>query len=187
MNNKGFVLIETIVSSVFVLGLFTFLVANIVPLVGDYEKAANYDSIESIYDAHMIRKMLLSSSDEKLAHLLSFRNVENRFYYFDGTEICSFVTNQNHCKKLLSRSFLDVREIIITDFEISNDFIDYARNNFDRALREYVTQMQQYTNTSANPSSYNFARRLIVVFNDGRITNIELLFDGAGGGSGDTC
>lgn len=187
MNNKGFVLVETIVTSVFVLGLFTFLVANIVPLVGDYQKAANYDSIESIYDAHTIRKMLLYSSDEKLAHLFSFNNVEKRFYYFDGDEICSFVTNVNHCKKLLSRSFLDVREIIITDYAISDAFIDYAKKNFDRALREYIAQMQQYTNTSANPSSYNFARRLIVVFNDGRITNIEILFDGAGGGGGDTC
>ena len=47
--------------------------------------------------------------------------------------------------------------------------------------------MQRYTNTETNPSNYNFARRLIVVFNDGRITNIELLFDGEGGSGGATC
>ena len=96
MNNKGFVLIETIVTSVFVLGLFTFLVANIVPLVGDYELASNYDSIESIYDAHAIRKMLLKSSSAKLSNLLSFASVTDRCYFFDRTEICNYVTN--NCK-----------------------------------------------------------------------------------------
>ncbi len=187
MNNKGFVLIETIVTSVFVLGLFTFIVANIIPLIGDYEKASDYDTVESVYDAHMIRKMLLKSDSGKLANLLSFTNVPNKFYFFDGTEICSYVTNSVYCKKLLSRDYLDVRELVLTTYTISDDFVSYARKNFDRALREYIIQMQRYTNTETNPSNYNFARRLIVVFNDGRITNIELLFDGEGGSGGATC
>lgn len=187
MNNKGFVLVETIVTSVFVLGLFTFIIANIVPLVADYEKAADYDSVESVYDAHMIRKMLLKSDSLKLANLLSFTNVENRYYLFDGDEICFYVTNTNYCRKLLSRDFLDVRKIVITDYAISDNFVAYAKKNFERGLREYISQMQRYSNTSTNISDYNFARRLIVVFNDGRITNIELLFDGEGSNGGATC
>ena len=37
-NKKGFVLVETIVAAVFVLGLFSFIIANLLPLVGEYEK-----------------------------------------------------------------------------------------------------------------------------------------------------
>ena len=57
MKKKGFVLVETIVTSVFVLGLFVFIFANILPLIGDYDRIRNYDTIESIYDTHMIKKM----------------------------------------------------------------------------------------------------------------------------------
>ena len=38
MNRKGFVLVETIVTSVFILGLFTFVIANVLPIIGEYEK-----------------------------------------------------------------------------------------------------------------------------------------------------
>ncbi len=174
MNKKGFVLVETIVVSVFVLGLFTFIIANIIPLIGEYEKESDYDSIESIYSAHMVRKMILKSENQRIASLATLPS--EGYYMFDGDEICYYLTNINYCKKLLSRNFLDVKKIILTNYVISNDFKKRSQN-FDRATREYISQMQKYNNTGLDPSEYDFERRLIIVFNDGRITNIELLFN----------
>lgn len=174
MNKKGFVLVETIVVSVFVLGLFTFIIANIIPLIGEYEKESDYDSVESIYSAHMIRKMILKSENQRIASLATLP--AEGYYMFDGDDICYYLTNINYCKKLLSRDFLDVRKIILTNYTISNDFKQRSKK-FDRATREYISQMQKYNNTGLNPSQYDFERRIIVVFNDGRITNIELLFN----------
>lgn len=174
MNKKGFVLVETIVVSVFVLGLFTFIIANIIPLIGAYEKESDYDSIESIYSAHMVRKMILKSENQRIASLATLPS--EGYYMFDGDEICYYLTNINYCKKLLSRNFLDVKKIILTNYVISNDFKKRSQN-FDRATREYISQMQKYNNTGLDPSEYDFERRLIIVFNDGRITNIELLFN----------
>lgn len=174
MNKKGFVLVETIVVSVFVLGLFTFIIANIIPLIGEYEKESDYDSVESIYSAHMIRKMILKSENQRIASLATLPT--EGYYMFEGDDICYYLTNINYCKKLLSRDFLDVRKIILTNYTISNDFKQRSKK-FDRATREYISQMQKYNNTGLNPSQYDFERRIIVVFNDGRITNIELLFN----------
>ena len=174
MNKKGFVLVETIVVSVFVLGLFTFIIANIIPLIGEYEKESDYDSIESIYSAHMVRKMILKSENQRIASLATLPS--EGYYMFDGDEICYYLTNINYCKKLLSRNFLDVKKIILTNYVISNDFKKRSQN-FDRATREYISQMQKYNNTGLDTSEYDFERRLIIVFNDGRITNIELLFN----------
>lgn len=181
MNKKGFVLVETIITAVFVLGLFAFIVANILPVIGEYEKASDFDSIESIYDAHMIRKMILKSDEEKVAKLLSLPSGEGKKYYlFDGDDICVYLSNENYCRTLLSRDYLDVKEILITTYDIEDAFVRESKN-FDRGLREYIQQMQKYT--SHVPLEYNYASRLIIYFNDGRITNIELLSDAPIGGS----
>lgn len=182
MNNKGFVLVESIVVSVFVLSLFTFIIANVLPLVGEYDKARNYDSIESIYDAHMIRKMILKSDEQRVTNLVTLPS--EGYYLFEGTDICLYVSNINYCRKLLSRDYLDVSKIVITNYVISDDFVNKSKG-FNRALREYIEGMQRYNNTSLSPTQYNYERRMIVSFNDGRVANIELLLDGAPGGA--TC
>ena len=180
MNKKGFVLVETIITSVFVLGLFAFIIANVLPIIGEYEKAGDYDSIESIYDAHLIRKMILKSDETRVAMLLSLPQETGKNYYlFDKDDICVYLSNINYCKTLLSRRYLDVKEIVVTSYEIKDDFVNTSKS-FDRGLREYIAQMQKYK--SNVPLNYNFANRLIIYFNDGRITNIELLFDGPAGG-----
>jgi hypothetical protein len=182
MNNKGFVLVETIITSVFVLSLFTFIIANIIPLIGEYEKRADYDSIESIYDAHMIRKMILKSDERRVTNLVSLP--DEGYYLFENSDICLYLSNINYCNKLLSRSYLDVSKIVLTTYTISDDFVQRSKD-FGRALNEYITQMQRYNNTGLSPTQYAFERRLIIEFNDGRIVNIELLLDGASGGA--TC
>ena len=61
-NSNGFVLVEAIITSIFVLGFFSFIISNLLPMVGEYEKSLDYDSISSKYDAHLIRKMILKDN-----------------------------------------------------------------------------------------------------------------------------
>lgn len=174
-NNKGFVLVETIVTAVFVLGLFSFLIANILPLVGEYEKSLDYDSIESKYDVHLIRKMILKDN--------SFCRIENLvtlptkgYYLFEEDNICGYLSNINYCQKLLSEDYLDVDKIVLTKYDTTD--LKNNASEFERALQEYIEYMPKYNNTvSGSSSQYFYKRRLIVYFNDGRIANIELLLD----------
>ena len=175
MNKKGFVLVETIVTSVFVLGLFVFIFANILPLIGDYDRIRNYDTIESIYDTHMIKKMILKS-DMRLSNLFTFPAGED-YYLFEGDDICFYLSSKNYCMKLLSRDYLDVRKIIITKFDVST--LKEKTSRFERATAEYIKHMPKYNNTSV--LDYSCKRRIIVEFNDGRFANAELLLDLDGG------
>ena len=175
MKNKGFVLVETIVTAVFVLGLFVFIVANIIPLVGDYDRESDYDTIETIYDMHMIRKMILKSDYSKVESLVNLP--AEGYFIFENQDICLYLSNENYCKKLLSRNYLDIRKIIVTNYTISDDFVNRSEK-FDRAMREYIKVMPRYNNTSLEVSTHDYERRLIVSFNDGRIGNVELLLDG---------
>ena len=37
-NNKGFILVETLIVSVFIMAIFSILYTNFFPLIGEYER-----------------------------------------------------------------------------------------------------------------------------------------------------
>lgn len=69
-NNKGFVLAEAIIVSVFVLGMFTYLAMNVIPLISRYERVVNYDNPQEIYLANTLY--------EEMVELEALNNVQNR-------------------------------------------------------------------------------------------------------------
>lgn len=175
MNSKGFVLVESIITAAFVLAIFVFIFLNIVPLIANYDRDKRYDSISSVYDVHLIRKMILKSENTKKVNLVTLRS--SGYALYEKDDICSYVTDYNYCKKLLSRTYLDVSKIIVTEYDTTK--IKSQRKNFNRVLSEYIKVMPKYNNTSEE--DYDYERRIIVQFNDGRVANASLLFDGGGG------
>lgn len=172
-NNSGFVLAESVVTAVFVLSFFTFIIVNMLPLIGEYESALNYDDIESKYNAHLIRKMLLRDDDCRTFNLVNL-SLSSPYYEFNDDKICLYLKNQNYCRKLLSKDFLDVKKIIITGYTGENIKKLGTSNNtpFDRTLSDYIRTMPTYQPLPL--SGDTLQRRLVVEFNDGRVTNIAL-------------
>ncbi len=176
-KKKGFVLVESIVAAVFVLGLSTFLIMNIIPLVGEYEKTLNYDSVDAKYDAHLIRKMILMDNTCNVESILSFGaafNNKPKYYYFEGDDICNFLSHKKYCRTLLSPDYLDVKEIIVTEYKADalKKLSDTEYDRFSRQMQDYVKYMPTYDGTN---SFYQFRNRIVVTFNDGSATNIEVL------------
>ena len=134
-NKKGFVLVETIVAAVFVLGLFSFIIANLLPLVGEYEKKSVYDTTESKYEAHLIRKMILKDNSCRTKNLITLPE-DKGYYVFENTDICLYLENMNYCNKLLSKDFLDVKKIILTKYNVNT--LKSNSSKFERALKEYI-------------------------------------------------
>ena len=164
IDNQGFVMVETIVVAVFVIGICTFLFTNFLPLIADYERVSEYDNVDTKYKAHEIRKMLLREFDKdaNLTSIFSSHISSNTGYYRYqnyseevGDEVvvknrlCSLLTSPNYCNKLLSTDYLNVKEIIVTPFKLSN-FKGIVKDNqdFDRSLREYVEYLPDYSKYS---------------------------------------
>ena len=57
-NNKGFVLAETLVVTVFVMLIFTIIYANFYPILGKYQEREFFDDIDSKYNAYWIKRFL---------------------------------------------------------------------------------------------------------------------------------
>ena len=83
-NNKGFVLAEAIIVSVFVLGMFTYLAMNVIPLISRYERVVNYDNPQEIYLANTLYEEMLNVKNINNINTdieLSIENTNN------GTEV----------------------------------------------------------------------------------------------------
>lgn len=172
LKKDGFVLVEAIVVISFILGIITFIFTNMLPIIGEYEKIDKYDEIVDKYNVHIIRKMLLKDNDCKVKNILEYPT-DKYFYVFEGTEICRYLQNINYCTKLLSRDYLDVKNIIIAKYNVTE--LKSASNEFNRNLSEYINLMPKYDKLESTLLGYAKTRRLIVEFNDGSISNIELL------------
>ncbi len=98
-NNKGFVLAEAIIVSVFVLGMFTYLAMNVIPLISRYERVVNYDNPQEIYLANTLYEEMLNvenntniNSDIALSVLVSNTNEEKELKL-----TCDRVTSSEKC------------------------------------------------------------------------------------------
>lgn len=186
IDNKGFVIVETIIVAVFIIGICTFLFANFIPLIGEYERVEKYDTLEKKYKTNEIRKMILmelTSSNEEI-----FTSVDADAYKIYSTvkekvndkeittnEICSHLKSVNYCNMLLSEDFMNVKSIVVTPFKLANfKTITKSNNNFTKAERQYIQYLPSYNKYSSRYDSYY---RILVFYNDGEFSNIEVRYE----------
>lgn len=58
LNNKGFVIVETLIVAVTVSAIFALVFKHFYPLIGEYERREDYDDIDSKYGTYWIKRML---------------------------------------------------------------------------------------------------------------------------------
>ncbi len=170
LNNKsGFVLAEAIIVGVFVLGLFTFLFMNVVPLIGRYEAAEGYDTVDGVYNANLIRAMVMK--DNYVDNVLK---IDDIFEKYTASEFCQLLSDENYCNSLVGGRFIDVETIYVTRYRLK-DFKSYVKNHkgeFNRATREYVKTLDDFKQPSGEV--YDKYKRLIIVYKNGEFANIEI-------------
>lgn len=140
-NNKGFVLAEAIIVSVFVLGMFTYLAMNVIPLISRYERVVNYDNPQEIYLANTLYEEMLSvekntniKTDIALSVLVSNTNEEKELKL-----TCDRVTLSEKCTGL-SEFYEDLGkalkiEAIYTYDTTNNNDCESIKN--DKGLKNY--------------------------------------------------
>ncbi len=117
-NNKGFVLAETLVVTVFVMAIFTIIYLNFYPLLGKYQQRENYDDADSKLNAYWFKRFI---QDETIVAPGKWTTIStsinaNGGYIFkcstDENEDCSDVEssyrdlfrtymNETGCKKII--------------------------------------------------------------------------------------
>lgn len=170
INKKGFVLAEAIVVGIFVLSLFTFLFTNIIPLIGEYEANEKYDTIDGVYNANLVRSMIMNDNNA-----ISVLQLNGQPYkYYSATGLCNALNYKNMCLKLVGKDYLNIKNVYITWYRTEKIKTASKGNvsNFTRAAREYIEHLESFNQPSG--TTYNYYKRLIIYFNDGSFANIEV-------------
>ena len=182
INNKGFALVETLIVSAFVIGIFSVMYANFYPMMGEYEKRENYDDISSIYNANLIKRLIENYKDEenlknKIEKVLEGHYVQYGPYdgytekaAYEELESCDFPEgDENDPNKPNIQEYYDV---LIYNMEIENVYLmpydisafkSYAKNysidNETTQTQDYIDYLPNYTN-----NKYGLECRIIIKY-----------------------
>ncbi|MEG1350877.1 MAG: hypothetical protein RSC85_00120 [Bacilli bacterium] len=158
LNNKGFLLMETLIATLFVMGIFTVMYMNVVPLLGEYERKTNYDDIDGKYSAHLIRKTILQDSNVNtlLNNLQPFPSYKELN--------CTEFNKGHYCFALFTE--LKIEKMYITNYETTNI---KNSNISDKYLKTYIDDLPKYNINSAGKY------RVILKLSDNRFANIEVV------------
>lgn len=153
LNNKGFALVETLIVSVFVMGIFTVLYTNFYPMIGEYEKRESYDDIDSLYKTHLLKKLVENDLNATgKTQLTNLKNGTINSFNFK----CTYFNNANYCNKLLNK--VKLNQAIVTKYNLTS-----LKNNItsisDENLQEYITYLPKYNN-----NKYELNYRIIAVY-----------------------
>lgn len=164
-NNKGFVLAETLIVTVFLMYIFSMIYANFYPLMGEYEKRENYDNIDGKYTAYWVKRII---EDADYTQNMNSLEIEGKPYVkFDCQNInYNAADKRSMCARLMKE--LEVKDcndngtnckIYITKYNLETFQSEIASGNYDKGFKEYVNYLPQYKYESQNGAKY----RVIVV------------------------
>lgn len=139
INNKGFMLAETLVVSIFVMTIFSLIYANVLPLIAEYDKAKNYNNVDDTYRAHWARKLVLDGLD------FSFFSQTWDKGYMDVTDCSLYTRNEmeNWCNNYKSAN--DVDMIYLTTYPlIGLKSSVKSSNDYSRDFKEYIKYLPNY-------------------------------------------
>ncbi len=126
MNSKGFVLVETLVVTIFTLIIFTMLYTGVVPLIAKYDELSYYDDIDITYDLYNLKKMLLKDA--------SYDNLGSNHY---KKFTCNDLTNKAYCQVMFD--YLNIKpidEVIYLDTNYLNELNNDS--NISHDVKNYI-------------------------------------------------
>ena len=178
INNKGFVMTETLIVAVFIMAVFAIMYNNYYPLIGEYERREVFDDIDSKYAAFWIKRFIQHDSFILTPEMIM--QIENNAYTMvDCNDIDPDLDDYRRtmCNRLIrelqvmgadSTPHIYMTKYNLVDFKekVKTD-VDYA--TFSGGLQDYVNFLPEYSKIS----SLNFASYRIIVEFDRRKNGTE--------------
>ena len=166
INNKGFVMTETLIVAVFIMAIFAIMYNNYYPLIGEYEKREVFDDIDSKYAAFWVKRFIQHESFHFTSEMAS--DIENNSYTMVD---CNDIINDDYRKTMCNRL---IRELQIMNADTTPHIymMKYNLENFKEKVKtdvDYVIfsgWLQDYVNflpEFSKVESLNFAQYRIII------------------------
>lgn len=143
LNNKGFVLAETLVVTIFLMTIFTMIYTYFYPLIGEYEKRETYDDVDSTYSIFWIKRMVEDSS-YSIKNNVARKNdfLRDGYFRFECRDIENDEAKRETCITMVKALQVDGCDangnncnIFITKYRIGGSGVSFkntVKNNVER-------------------------------------------------------
>ncbi len=154
LNNRGFLLVETVIVSVFVLTIFMLIFQNSVPMIDEYRQRIRYDDVDSVYDINLFRRLLISSENYSTV----LKQVNNEGYMNVGDCNNRMIYNSSETYNLCNnlKTYLEMNNgesrVYLTKWNIPDSLIE--RENLPRGFLEYVKYIKKQDEGITGPATY---------------------------------
>ena len=167
-NSKGFAMAELLAVCIIVLGIFSMLFANYLPLLAEYENRISYNNVTAQYASHYIRKMYKTALEggngatlkNTINSGISSGNGVFEVYGKNNTKILNQLSSNKETLEKLIENY-GIEEIAITKYILTN-----AKSNYNKdSLKNYINYLPTYKNsiyTGANAEDNMELYRLII-------------------------
>lgn len=162
VNKKGFMLVETLIVSVFILAIFSLLYTNIIPLIGEYERLKNYDTVEATYIAYWGREIALKGIPTSIYN-------EVKTTGFKDISDCSLYTENNGIYECSAyKAVNSVDKIYLTTYDITKLKEEVDNNNaYKRDFSEYISYLPTYSKNTFRTPDNGYYRVIVEYVSNG--------------------
>lgn len=163
LNNKGFMLLETLIVSTVILGTLVFLYVQFVNVKSSYEVSFKYNTVPGIFMANEIGNLIAESS--AITKLPTVTNATNNYYYsLDDQAASSFFTSTvetNMYKKM--KSTINADYVLIVSDNLAN-FKDHLSGGNGTVSEIFTPQFKKFILNLETDNTNKY--RLIIQFSD---------------------
>lgn len=161
-EKNGFMLVETLIVSVFILATLIFLFVQFQKIESGYSKTYNYNTTDRLYATYNIREYILNNGFETIATILD-NSIDN---YVDISFCPSeYLLNTEYCNSLFS--YLNVKTILFTKENTTDLISDFKNIN---EIGENFKSFIKYIKFDDEATKY----RLIVEFKDETYASLKI-------------
>jgi len=181
LNQRGFVLAETLIVTVFLMVIFSMIYTNFFPLIGEYEKREVYDDIDGKYAIFWIKRMIESTSYNIATKSSS---IESNGYVRLQCSAMLEADSKTMCKDVVIALQVngcniagDNCDIYISKYQIKNstdttkvwfkNVVSADTTVFSDGFKDYMTYLPDYVLHSATGAQY----RVFAIFHNTKDSN----------------
>ena len=166
-NNKGFMLLETLVVSSFIITILIYLYVQFVNLKSSYDTSFKYDTIPNMYGLKQIDKFINNNYGYEIFKTNLNKSENNNYLelYKNKCDLEYFSDNNSYCNKLMDS--LNVKTLIITNNKLKDIKTRFKEHN------PYSNGFYRYLK-SIDPVLASKSYLLIAEFNDGTYGMLKL-------------
>ncbi len=166
-DNTGFALTETLIVSVFILGVLVYMFVQFSALRQNYDNSFTYNTVPGIYGAYHVKNYILNQERGVFSSTIS-KNVKTLDNHHENITLCEFASgtnSKNFCQDLFQK--LKVKTVLVVEDDLTN-FKEYLKTDstYSETLKQFLNHLE------GHPGSSDY--RIIVEYQDGTCASVPM-------------